>query len=180
MGSKTKSYLLIMLGVALTIVGTNMYLAENKWDETISATTDVPGTKKRNAAIGAGVGFVGGGILAAVVGGIGVVAMGTGVGAPAGLGLIAAASAMGAGAGAVTGAATGTSDTTKTDTTTITQMAPAYETWQWACIFTIAGVLFFLAILELRKLRVVTNEAEESNGPIDGEGIDSAASSPMS
>jgi len=169
-----------VLGVALVVVGINMRITENRWEETVTGVDTIPGTKVRNASIGAASGAVGGGILAAIVGGIGVVVMGTGVGIPAGAGLIAAAAALGAGAGAVTGAATGRSATTAEHTTTITQTAPAYETWQWVSVIAVAGVLFLLAIFEMRKLKEVTKPEEDRSEPNDGEGLGSAAASPSS
>ena len=138
------------MGVSLLVVGINMKNAQNKWDETIATPTTTPGTKGRNAAIGAGVGAVGGGALAVIVGGIGVVVAGTGVGLPAGAALIATAAAIGAGAGAVTGAATGESTTTVMEKTTITHSVPAYETWQWVFVVTIAVVLLLFAVLEMK------------------------------
>lgn len=153
MGIKIKSILLIILGVSLLIVGINMRSAKNSWDETITISEEIPGTKGRNAAIGAFGGAVGGGILASVVGGIGVVVAGTGIGLPAGAALIATAAALGAGGGAVAGAAIGESATISTHTKTITHVKPAYETWQWVAVVTVAGILLFLAVLEMRKLR---------------------------
>lgn len=153
MGTKAKSLILIVLGVSLVVVGINMRSAKNVWDETVTTEETIPGTKGRNAAIGAGAGAVGGGVLAAVVGGIGIVACGTGVGIPAGAGLIATAATLGAGGGAVAGAATGRSATTATHTATITRTVAAYETWQWASVLAIGGILLLLAIVEMRKLK---------------------------
>lgn len=178
MATKAKSLILIVLGVSLVVVGINMRAAKNSWDETIKTENQIPGTKGRNAAIGAGVGAVGGGVLAAVVGGIGIVVAGTGFGLPAGAALIGTAAALGAGGGAVAGAATGKSATTATHTETITHTAAAYETWQWASVLAIGGVLLLLAILEMRKLKEASKPGEDGSEPIDGEGLGSAGAPP--
>ena len=145
------------IGVFMIVVGVNMSRMKNEWDESKLSTNVVPGTKGRNATIGA----VGGGVLAGVgafiVGGIGVVAMGTGVGAPAGIGLIAAATALGAGGGAVAGAATGRSETTHTSTTTIHHSVDAYKTWHWAGVMGIGVMLFGNSLVAIRKQRSQIN-----------------------
>lgn len=147
---KIKALIFIAMGISLLVVGINMKNAQNKWDETTTTPTTTPGTKGRNAAVGFGLGALGGGVLATIVGGIGIVAAGTGIGLPAGAALIATAAAIGAGAGAVTGAATGESPITVTTISTITHSVPAYETWQWASVVTIAIVLLFFAVLEIK------------------------------
>ena len=163
MDIKIKSFILIILGISLLTVGINMRAAKNTWDETAKTETPVPGTKGRNAAIGASIGAIGGGTLAAVVGGIGIVVAGTGIGLPAGAALIGTAAALGAGAGAITGAATGDSPTTVTHIVSTTHVVPAYETWQWASVICIAVLLLLLAVLELRKLQTSkTNGHQES------------------
>ncbi len=140
---KTKSVILVFIGVFLVIVGFNMKSSWNIWNDTI----EIPGTKGRNAAIGAGIGAVGGGTLAAVLGGFGVVIAGTGFGLPAGMFLIATAATVGAGAGAICGSATGNSATSVMKT----HVVPAYETWQWASIIIIGVILLVIAILDIRK-----------------------------
>jgi len=153
MGIKLKSIVLIFLGVTFMTTGIYMKAAENTWDEPITTLKSVPGTKGRNAAIGATAGAVGGGILAAVVGGIGIVVAGTGFGLPAGAALIATAATLGAGAGAVGGAAIGKSETAAPFTNIITHTDPAYETWQWASVIAVAIAFLLFAVLEMRKLR---------------------------
>ena len=149
--------ILIFIGVFLLIVGINMKNAKNVWDE----PTKVPGTKGRNAAIGAVIGAVGGGALAAVIGGFGVVVAGTGFGLPAGAALIATAASVGAGAGAIGGAAIGKS----TATTTITHVVPAYEIWQWGSVIAVGVILLIFAILEIKKIqqpaRAIENAGNE-------------------
>ena len=157
MNIKVKSLILITLGVSLFIVGLNMRVAKNTWTEAQKTEEKIPGTKKRNAAIGAGIGAAGGGLLAAIVGGIGIVVAGTGVGLPAGAAIITVAAGLGAGGGAVAGAATGRSKTTAVHTSTITHVVPAYETWQWASVLAIAIILLIMAVLEMRKLQPPTN-----------------------
>ena len=152
MNAKLKALVLIALGVSLFVVGINMKSSVNQWDETTVTEREIEGTKIRNAAIGAGAGGLGGGVLAAIVGGVGVVAAGTGVGLPAGAALIALAASVGAGAGAVTGAAIGTSSTTVKEEVTVTRSEPAYATWQWATVLAVGTVLLLLAVLEIRKL----------------------------
>ncbi len=125
-----KPMLVLTMGIFLILIGINMSRAQDTWDETATNTIPIPGTKVRNAAIGAGVGAVGGGITAFVVGGIGIVVAGTGIGLPAGAGLIALATSLGAGAGAIAGAATGEGQSSQIINTTITRVAPAYETWK--------------------------------------------------
>jgi len=148
---KVKPLIFIAIGIALLVVGIIMRDAKITWDENLTTQTEFPGTKVRNATIGAGVGAVGGGIFAAVVGGIGIVVAGTGVGLPAGAALIATAASIGAGVGVVTGAATGNSSAINTTITTITHIEPAYETWQWASVFTIAVILLILAVFEIKN-----------------------------
>lgn len=165
MSKQIKCVVLIVLGVSLLIVGINMRATMNTWDETSTTAEKIPGTKGRNAAIGAGIGAVGGGTLAAVVGGIGIVVAGTGIGLPAGAALIGTAAALGAGGGAVAGAASGKSATTATKETTITHVVSAYETWQWVAVIAVGGILLLLALLEMRKLRPEhAIGSEQSNG----------------
>lgn len=161
---KIRPLIFIAMGVSLVVVGINMKNAQNKWDETIATPTTIPGTKVRNAAVGAGVGAVGGGVLAAVVGGIGVVVAGTGVGLPAGAALIATAAAIGAGTGAVTGAATGESETTVVKLTTISHSAPAYETWQWGIVVANAVVLLLLAVIDIKQCIPRARKEEQPGG----------------
>jgi hypothetical protein len=137
--------------------------AQNKWNERIATPTTIPGTKLRNAAVGAGAGAVGGGVLAAIVGGVGVVVAGTGVGLPAGLALIATSAVIGAGAGAVTGAATGESPTTVVKMTTIAHADPAYGPWQWGIVVANAFVLFLFAVLEIRGRKTRTPADEQKS-----------------
>jgi len=160
MGTKTRSMILIVLGVSLVVLGTNMRSAKISWEETVRTEKVIPGTKGRNALVGAGAGAALGGVLATVIGGIGIVACGTGIGMPAGVPLLATAAALGAGSGAIVGAATGKSATTAATIKNITHTAPAYETWQWASALVIGGVLLLLAILEIRKLKEATKQGK--------------------
>lgn len=139
---KFKPLLLIALGVSLLVVGLNMRAAQNRW----TTQEEIPGTKGTYASIGAGVGAGGGGILAAIVGGIGIVACGTGIGLPAGLLLIGSV-AVGAGAGAVTGAAMGTSATT----ISVTHVEPAYQTWHWVLVVGAGVLLLVWSVFEVKK-----------------------------
>ena len=157
MKTKTKSMIFIFMGIFLITAGINMKNKKNMWDETVTKENVIPGTKARNAAVGAAVGGVGGGIIAAVVGGFGVVVAGTGFGLPAGAALIATAAAMGAGGGAIAGAATGNSESTSSQISTITHIVPAYETWLWSSVIGIGFILLIIAILELRKLTENSN-----------------------
>lgn len=145
--------MLIVLGVFSIVVGWNLKSAENTWNEIIAMEEVIPGTKGRNAALGAGAGAVGGGLLAAVVGGVGVVACGTGIGMPAGAGLIATAAALGAGGGALAGAATGKSATTKIHKKNVSHTRPAYQTWHWISVIAVGVILCILAVVELLSLR---------------------------
>lgn len=153
MGVKARSVVLIVLGVSLLVAGVDMRSARRIWSETTERTRKMPGTKGRNAVIGAGVGAVGGGILAATIGGVGIVACGTGIGLPAGVILIGTAAGLGAGGGAIVGAATGRSPTTAPDTQTTTFIVPAYDTWQWGFVIAFGTVLLILAVMEIRRLR---------------------------
>ena len=151
--------LVLTMGIFLIVIGINMSRAQNKWDETTTNTIPIPGTKGRNAAIGAGVGAVGGGITAFVVGGIGIVVAGTGIGLPAGAGLIALATGLGAGAGAVAGAATGEGPSSQIINTTITRVAPAYETWQWIVVIAIGIILLCYSVYMMKHAKERSIEA---------------------
>lgn len=143
----------IVLGVTLMVIGFHMMSAQNSWNEIVEQIQETGGgTKLRNASIGAGVGAVTGGVLAAKVGGIGVVLAGTGFGLPAGLALIALASTLGAGAGAVIGAATGSSGEKLVHRNLITHVEPAYQTWEWGLIMGIGFILLTYGLMEIRKL----------------------------
>ncbi|MGD7037242.1 hypothetical protein [Methylotuvimicrobium buryatense] len=144
----------LTLGIFLIIIGINMSKAQNMWDEKKTDQIIKPGTKVRNAAIGAGVGAVGGGVTATIVGGIGIVVAGTGVGLPAGIGLISLAAGLGAGAGAVAGAATGDTTSVDTVTTTITHVAPVYETWQWGVVLAIGFFLLIYSVYKISRFKV--------------------------
>lgn len=142
----------IVLGVTLMVIGFHMMSAQNSWNETVKQIEEAGGTKLRNAFIGAGVGAVTGGVLAAKVGGIGVVLAGTGFGLPAGLALIALASTIGAGAGAVIGAAAGSSGEKIIHTNFITHVEPAYQTWEWGLIMGIGFILLTYGLIQMRKM----------------------------
>lgn len=153
MSTKLKSYIFIFIGVSLIVAGYNMKYAKTTRNEETKTEVTVPSTKGKNAAIGAGIGAVGGGILAAFVGGIGIVVAGTGIGLPAGAALIATAAAIGAGGGAISGAALGTSETTILQPSIITYIESTHEPWLWRSII-ILGLIFLLtAIWQLKKLR---------------------------
>lgn len=149
-----KPLISLTMGIFLIIIGINMSKAQNMWDEKKTDQIIKPGTKVRNAAIGAGVGAVGGGVTATIVGGIGIVVAGTGVGLPAGIGLISLAAGLGAGAGAVAGAATGDTTSVDTVTTTITHVAPVYETWQWGVVLAIGLFLLIYSVYKISHFKV--------------------------
>ena len=146
-----KAIFFMMMGVTCIVVGMDMKYKMNQWSETSNITTNIPGTKTSYAAIGAGTGAAGGGVLAALVGGVGIVFCGTGVGLPAGAGIIAVAALMGGTAGGITGAALGTSSTTTEKAITILQSAHAYEPWQWITLLTIGTALLGFAAFEIRN-----------------------------
>lgn len=150
---KIKGLLLVALGICLLVLGLNMRSTQITWEERVATSRTIQSTKARNAAVGVGVGAVGGGALAAVVGGIGVAFAGTGFGLPAGAALIATGATIGGVAGGVTGAATGDSASTIVNYSTVVRSANAYPTSQWASVVAIGLALLVLAAFEVRPER---------------------------
>jgi len=164
---------LVLFGLGIGIYGWKMKSMTVSHEETRYRTeTETRSTKARNAAIGAGIGGIAAGVGAFVVGGIGVVACGTGVGAPAGVGLIAAATLIGAGGGAVTGAATGETETiTKQVPYTVTITLPKYSVTRCNLVFGLGigiacGGVFILCKKNKKKPNAWTSEViAESHNP---------------
>ncbi len=148
---RIKSFVLVGLGACVMCFGICMASAKRTEmiESTIKDTT--PSTKGRNAAIGAGIGAVGGGVLAAVIGGVGIVACGTGIGLPAGAALIVTAAVLGGAGGAVTGAATGTSSSTSTVTTWVPHIVPAHSPLFWIPILVIGVALLIFAFWDMKR-----------------------------
>lgn len=142
MDIKLRNLIILFIGIIFIIIGISMKNTNEISDRPIKIT----GTKSHNAIVGAGIGASSGGILAALIGGIGIVVGGTGFGLPAGTAIVALSSSIGAIIGGISGAAIGKS----TITTTITNITPTYEMWQWLPILTIGILLLLLVFLEAR------------------------------
>ena len=166
MNAKLRVLLFIALGVACIVIGIDMKDKQIRWSETSDNTTNIPGTKNRNALIGVGTGAASGGVLAFLVGGVGIVFCGTGVGLPAGAAIITLASVLGGTAGGITGAALGTSSSTHSQQITVWQSAPAYESWQWVTLLIIGATLLGFAVLE-----IINTPKTEPNAEADGGGM---------
>lgn len=114
-------FLGLLLGGLLLFVGIHMKQAM-QYDITV-----VPDSIRRNGAIGAVGGGVGGGLAAggvtATIGGVGLTAMGTGVGILPGA-IILGGVAIGAGIGALIGVSTGSSSSV------IVNEIPKYSCWE--------------------------------------------------
>lgn len=150
-----KSVRLAACGAGLLVLGAIMSAQHKPIRTTRSQAIPIPGTKTTNAVVGGVTGGVAGGVIGFLVGGVGIVLMGTGVGLPAGAAMIAAASGIGAGGGALVGAASGTSDTTKTiDVVTVTQV-PMFPAWVTTTVV-IAGIVFL--VMSFVDARRVANE----------------------
>ena len=61
MNAKLRVLFFIALGVACIVIGIDMKDKQIRWSETSDNTTNIPGTKNRNALIGVGTGAASGG-----------------------------------------------------------------------------------------------------------------------